>query len=1722
MARGMMNLDLGLSDDDETPRPGRGSAPRREESVSDLLSGKDPTLKFAGGASRRSSGFNLDLSGGGGDPLDMLKDSFARRNSAPAMMQEPEIDEDEAAFALEMRRAMGDVGVLDDEDEMAFMHQGMGRRSATPPSARRSPSPGPGASGDDDDIDDIMNDVLDDRPARRTPPPAARRSIEPDQRSTPGSRRGSIRDDSIGRGRDDSLGRGQLRGDESPMPATRGGRPPRAGSRPPLDDYGMDDHGYSPRGDQDQFSQGFGGRRDSSVPPSYASEREGSIASERSMRSRGQEVTDPPHHAAATSTLSVDTELGAGAGGGGRLGARGGRKLAPRPKPAEEMDPLADIYGDDSGMGAGRRDPRRSNSPAMGSGTDQRGGSITPTGRGDDDSHLFAPMPQVATAPSFPDVELNVKPKRKLGMGKAKASPTPSASRTPPLEPEDEAPSRLAPTPTSGRATPPAAGRRSTTPPPLPDEQDDTQSRYGRSATPPLPDGPPSPGPSLPHDDDDDADLDDLLQDNTKAPEAHFASPPSPAREVSNTAHAKEDSDDGLPDFLKGGREPRAKRGEAKMAAKATTPKEAPKLNPMAADLGLSAEDMLPSDNSGSLLDKPGGVPDEGSGSGSGLMGIALNVKPKAGRRIQPKAKAKASAEEDIAASRTASAPSSGPSQAMSATPPQRVSPTNSAVQGAAPNMASGPPSAAHSRSPQTSPTHSAAQNVGIPAAYHAPPSAPSSAAHGRSPQISPQGEAHGVGVPPVHSAPPSVAQGRSPQISPTGGGIPGAHSAAHGAPPSVPASAVGSAQPQSRVPSSVPVASEPGSYGVPPVSYHGSATHGAVNVGIPGAGFYVSAGGAVAQPVPGHPPPYLVGQEHEISPRQYAVSAPSSRGQAIPGVAAYQGVAVPIHQGMDSAPPSTHGDYLTVPGLPPAMLPRSLQPPDGLPPGSPLTQTAQSESGSLHARFRAEEAGAAGLAAPATGGTYGFPAAPATGGHQAFPVVAAPGSPLPSDARRSNAGGGGTPGSEPVLSFPGHDQMQGDIGGRAFGGFSAFPPLSAAPSADLLSKLAISDAKVRHLELQLEDCDQRWAQRLADAKEQSEAAHQRMELQCHRLEAEGDRNKQVHEDDIRRLNEKKQLILQNFEMEKETVRREERRKAQGDLEKLRAENVNELEELRRKHERALSIAQQQADMEADNLRRAHSGEQQLTKLVEQVQASVIDVERMSRRVEGDKTLEWSVRERQLEAREKTVREMEARLSTQSKEVEDQRRRVSELVRHMEDSQVDDREALRLERDRLQAEHARLITLQQSVRDNDRNNKEALKHAWAQLEDEKHSFQQERLRIESELQTHREETELMERQGRQETERLKALHSQVEAARQNASRRIRETEATIASERRALMSDLEVFEEKRRIFAAEVQKLEDDKQCLAEARGGFEQEVRSVGEMAVEVQRRSEELKGLHDQAGEARHELLALRSHLSEERSAHGTELERLKTMQTLVEQQKLQLLQTENQLRIRGIEDIDVCMTMQATFPPDAANDGAFGGFSGVGVVGQQSPAMVPAPAPSAPGPLGMAPVAAAVTSSRGPAGLGPRMPATPGTSGSGRGSSRGAAGEVGVGGASRMELQTLLRRTKEASGDVLYIQEQFRFLQQSQPGAYDKPPPSAGFAFSGAQGSRQRLGIAQGMAPGIGPGSHFAALAPSVSTSTEDEGMDVGPTLQALRPLSSDHELTSAGSGSQYQLQ
>lgn len=1835
--------------------------------MADLLAGNKDFALMGGGGGRSRGGrhtsmdFGFDAGGGGSDPLDRLKTEFdQRRHSAPSQAAEPEMDEEDLKFQLEMQRELGLAGLDTDlgMESPADVGQGLSRRS--------SPSPAPVPSGsqnsDDGSLDDILGDVLDDdfrKPAKkvvRAPSKAtpSRRSLVADDvdslideadphGSAPASSRAESnapsRRGSVGGGYDESFG---LAGDETPMPrrGSIAGRPPRAVSQTSRGESPMkhDDQSQSPghRGSRGNFdfdheAQGRGRRSrpqsvasdyDSFAPSDHSGAGEAAAGSRMSHASSQHGLDAASQHGGFDGDFLADGSGVHGAAGGGRPGRR---KLAGGPRPSTTpADDNLFLPGDgDDGALASR------NATALGARSaspfgEASGGSMTPPRtreRGPvdsdvgDDVPLYQPKAQAPPPASggLFETELAVKPKRRLGKAKASPAPTPPPVTPPPQEEDNYG--RATP-PTSQQATPqhgalplPAEGSREASlsptggigrPPPLSPSQPipseelsghvlGRQQQQQRAASPPSPSHD-----EIPQGENDNSDLDDLLQDNTRPPQPAAAQPPLAelTTPVSQSAQGLSGgggggSEDELPDFLRGERRPR--RGERLGQAIST-----------GLDLGFSAEDLDTALNESASATVPDAshVLGEGSGSGSGanLMDVPLlTAKPKASRRlakakpkvaaaplemaadqVQPASKAgsvlssghsagsRASAspsggQQHVGSSAQSPAASAVPSAALSATASVAASGVgpadNSAHTATAGAVASGSNSlGAHSAPPSAVPSgaHSLAAHSATPSAV--PSGAPSIAAHSASRSVAPS-TGHGVGA-------PSGSLG-----SPVNSTAMSAHSSLHaGSAPLAQGSMRGSAG----MAGSEHVSAADGAFAPPSIPSAAGSGGGHMRTDEVAAAHSVAASSSVAMSAGLHNGITSV----EIDQQAYYAALAASGGQhhiaAVAAAAARQQALLQVGQdftGIASVPPSVGGAQLVdlaQPRHPGAGY--GLLPARGLPPGSPLTQTAQSDAGSLRPHSYDEP-----TAPPPDPAQARAASAAAAAAAAATAVAATGGSPLASEARKSTiCGGGGSPASEPLLSLYGGVDGPADLGVRPFGGggFAAFPPLAAAPSTDLLSKLAYSEAKVRQLELQLEDCDVRWAQRTADAKQQSDAEHERMELQCRRLEAELDRCKEIHSGDLRHLNETKQLQLNGFEVEKENARRDERQKAKAEVENVRQDHALEIEELRRKHARALGIVQQQADMEVESLRRAQSGEHQLAKLVEQVQGSVTEVERMSKRVETDKSLEWSMRERQLEVREKNVREMEDRLSAQTKEVEDQRRRVSELVRHMEDSQVDDRSALSLERERLEAEHKRLLALQQSVRDADRNNKEALKHAWAQLEDDRHSFQQDMLRGESEVNNRREEVELQERQVRQEHERLKSLHEQIEVARQNASRRIRETEAAIANERRCLMSDLEVFEEKRRIFAGEVLKVDGDRKKLEEDRGAFDREVRSVGQMAAEVQHRSEELKTLHEQAAEARAEIQRLRGQLVEERTAQGSELEKLKTMQTLIEQQRLQLLQTENQMRVRGIEDIDFLVTTEAAFPAEAdAASGLRGPFGALGgeAFGPTSP-MLPATPQAAAGlypplgaPSGIAPngmttsshsndaafaksasvAARSVKGGRGSrlvAGFGStRMPATPGQAGAG----------------SHMQLQTLLRRTREASGEMqIYIQEQFRFLRRQQQGGEDADDHNlvvdglqrhhwgggaAGQYDTGLRADNLRFDTGLGADnllhgdAGLGSAAHGwpvpqsmfgggepVAAALTATTSTESNGHEEdvvgGHTLEAFRPLSSEFDLTS----------
>mmetsp|Transcript_3926 Transcript_3926/g.13117 ORF Transcript_3926/g.13117 Transcript_3926/m.13117 type:complete len:678 (+) Transcript_3926:106-2139(+) len=123
MARGLAKLNLGLSDDDEPPpaarRGGMGrtrTTPARDESVNELLGGRDSATMFGEAPRRRQSAASnfFGGGGGGGDPLDMLASRMGGGGSR-SQMPSPQVeeDEDDAEFERLMAEQMGVAGFGD-------------------------------------------------------------------------------------------------------------------------------------------------------------------------------------------------------------------------------------------------------------------------------------------------------------------------------------------------------------------------------------------------------------------------------------------------------------------------------------------------------------------------------------------------------------------------------------------------------------------------------------------------------------------------------------------------------------------------------------------------------------------------------------------------------------------------------------------------------------------------------------------------------------------------------------------------------------------------------------------------------------------------------------------------------------------------------------------------------------------------------------------------------------------------------------------------------------------------------------------------------------------------------------------------------------------------------------------------------------------------------------------------------------------------------------------------------------------------------------------------------------------------------------------------------------------------------------------------------------------------------------------------------------------------
>lgn len=148
----------------------------------------------------------------------------------------------------------------------------------------------------------------------------------------------------------------------------------------------------------------------------------------------------------------------------------------------------------------------------------------------------------------------------------------------------------------------------------------------------------------------------------------------------------------------------------------------------------------------------------------------------------------------------------------------------------------------------------------------------------------------------------------------------------------------------------------------------------------------------------------------------------------------------------------------------------------------------------------------------------------------------------------------------------------------------------------------------------------------------------------------------------------------------------------------------------------------------------------------------------ISKKLDAKNSGEDDHRDKTLDKREEMIRATERQLQDQQGEIETQRRKMTELVKRMEDELSDGRHAEELKAERIEREHARLIDLQRAVKEEAAGNRAQIARLNEQAEEERRILGKEYV-LKNEALNGR------EREVKQSEERLKALEAAIEQSR---------------------------------------------------------------------------------------------------------------------------------------------------------------------------------------------------------------------------------------------------------------------------------------------------------------------------------------------------------------------
>eukprot|EP00397_Hematodinium_sp_SG-2012_P001905 GEMP01001910.1.p1 GENE.GEMP01001910.1~~GEMP01001910.1.p1 ORF type:complete len:1049 (+),score=314.21 GEMP01001910.1:341-3148(+) len=449
------------------------------------------------------------------------------------------------------------------------------------------------------------------------------------------------------------------------------------------------------------------------------------------------------------------------------------------------------------------------------------------------------------------------------------------------------------------------------------------------------------------------------------------------------------------------------------------------------------------------------------------------------------------------------------------------------------------------------------------------------------------------------------------------------------------------------------------------------------------------------------------------------------------------------------------------------------------------------------------------------------------------------------------------------------------------------------AESGRLTGLLAAAESKARRLQEELDASAADKRKRILDIEEERVSDRERWEVQQRRLEADVQRLHDNMSEEHRRFADLKKRQKETLDVEREELKREWEHKVREEKERVRKAMQEENEQLAQRHRRHVESLTEQHSRELEVMRVQTRSSVDFTDVLDRMADTSLQVESLARRLDGSASLHEDSVKAQLEIRERNVKQLERFCEEKLAEVEQQRRKVTAVLEQMQDDRSVGESQQEQQRERLDRDHQRVLDILAAAKEKERLTALREEEERAQLEEERRRFKLEEENTRNELNQIKSENDVTRRKLIKERDALDNLRRQVEQANMNCQRRINETETLVASERRNLMVDLEVIGERERALKNEIEVLEQRRQNCEMEELRIAEETKRLSIFAAEISHKSEDICSLYQMASAVKSESQRLHGEMVENKREMMSEKTNLKSLHTLVEHQRLQLMQ-------------------------------------------------------------------------------------------------------------------------------------------------------------------------------------------------------------------------------------